>query len=142
MVARKSILGKEPRKQSACRQQSQRRGVRTSKGPRLQVGHALALDGPGTGEEGGVNRVDDRAGVNHPAAKISAVETFDSVFAALHFVKLEVDVALGVGINGNVDHVAILGLGLLPDVVLEFLDPSIALLPGKTVSKAAQTRKR
>lgn len=89
----------------------------------------LASDRSGAREQTAVDGIYNRRRVDHPSAKISAVETLNGVLAALDLVELEINVALGVGIHRDVDDVTVLGLGLLPDVVLEFLYPVLTLLP-------------
>lgn len=41
-------------------------------------------------------------------------------------VELEIDVALGVGIEGDVDDVAVFGFAFGADVIFEFFDPGVA----------------
>ena len=56
------------------------------------------LDGLCSGEQAAVNSVDNRLCSNLIATEESSVETLDSVFSALDAVKLQVYVALGIGI--------------------------------------------
>lgn len=50
-------------------------------------------------EKTGVDRVNNWGSSDHPAAKVPAVEALDGVLAARDLVELEVDVALGVGVD-------------------------------------------
>lgn len=88
------------------------------------------LESLGVGpEKTGVDRVNNWGSSDHPAAKVPAVQTLDRILATRDLVELEVDIALGVGVDRDVDHVAVLGLGLFTHVVLELLDPAFTLFP-------------
>lgn len=63
-------------------------------------------------------------------AEESAVETLDGVFAALDLVEFEVDITLGVGIEGDVDDLAVFFGALGADVVFELFDPGFAFFSG------------
>lgn len=89
----------------------------------------LALECPRAGEQTAVDCVYNRGRVDHPPTKVSAIKTLDGVFTTLNLVKLEVDVAFRVGINRDVNHMAVSALGFIPHLVFEFLDPAIAFLP-------------
>ena len=87
------------------------------------------LNSLGAREQTAVDSVHNRGGIDHPATKVSAVETFDGILTALDFVKLEVDIASGVGVYCNVNNLAILLLALVANVVLELSGPVVATLP-------------
>ena len=86
------------------------------------------LDSLGAREETAVDGIHDGLGANLATAEEAAVETLDGVFAALHRREFEVDVALRVGVEGNVHDVAVLLFALGTDVFFELLDPGIAFL--------------
>ena len=46
----------------------------------------------------------------------------------MHSIELEIDIALGIRIECNVDHVTVLLFAFGTDIVLEFFDPGFALL--------------
>jgi hypothetical protein len=77
----------------------------------------LALDCSSAREQTAVDGIHNRRCVDHSSAKVSAVETFDRVLAALDLVKLEVDVAGGVGVDGDVDNVSVLLFGFLSNII-------------------------
>ena len=66
-----------------------------------------------------------------PTPKEPAVETLDGILSTLDLVELEVDVALGVGIKGNVDDFAVFLGAFCTDVVFEFFDPGVTAFPLK-----------
>jgi hypothetical protein len=61
-----------------------------------------------------------------PTAKVPSVQPLDGIFASTDTLELEIDVALGVGIEGDVYHVAILFFAFGTDVVFELFDPGVA----------------
>lgn len=69
-------------------------------------------------EETGVDGIYHRRGSDHPAAEVATVEALDCVLASLHLVKLEIDISLGVGLDGDVDDVAVFVFRLLTNVLL------------------------
>lgn len=87
------------------------------------------LDRLGAREQTAVDRVHNRSSSNHPAVKVAAVQTLDGVLSTLHLVELEVDVAGRVGVERDVDHVAVLLFGLLANLLFELLGPILTLLP-------------
>ena len=87
------------------------------------------LDGLGAREQTAVDRVHNRSSSDHPSVKVAAVESLDGVLSARHLVELEVNVALGVGVEGDVHDVAVLLGSFLPDFILELLGPVLAHLP-------------
>lgn len=87
------------------------------------------LDGLGAREQTAVDRVHNRSSSDHPSVKVAAVESLDGVLSARNLVELEVDVALGVGVEGDVHDAAVLLRSFLPDFVLELLGPVLAHLP-------------
>jgi hypothetical protein len=56
------------------------------------------LQGTGPGKEAAVDSIHNWRRADHPATKISAVQSFDGILAAINGGELKVDVALGVGI--------------------------------------------
>lgn len=80
----------------------------------------------GPREKRAVNGIDDRLSADLSPAEESAVEALDGVLAALDLVEFEVDVALGVGIEGDVDDLAVFFRALGADVVFKFFDPGFA----------------
>ena len=91
-------------------------------------------DSLGPRKETAVDSIHHGSGTDLSAAKEAPVETFDGVFPSLDPIELEIDLALGVGIQGNVDDVSVLLLTLGSDVVLQLLDPGLALLPGEPLA--------
>lgn len=89
---------------------------------------ALASDCPGAREQTAVDGVYNRWRVDHSAAKVSTVETLDGVFAALDFVKLEVNVSFRVRIDRDVDNMPISLFRFLSNLIFELFDPVVALL--------------
>lgn len=89
------------------------------------------LDGSGAREDAAVNGIHDGGCVDHAASEVASVEALDGVLAALDLVELEVDLAGGVSVDGNVHNAAILVLALGLDVFFEFLNELLALLPGR-----------
>lgn len=85
-------------------------------------------------EETGVNRINNRGGSDHSAAKVTTVEALDGVLASLHLVKLEVNVSFGIRIDRDVDDVTVFVLCLLSYVILEFLDPVLTLFPTRLLA--------
>lgn len=69
-------------------------------------------------EETGVDGIYHRCSSDHSAAEVATVEALDCVFASLHLVKLEINISFGVGLDGDVDDVAIFVLRLLADILL------------------------
>lgn len=88
-----------------------------------------ALDGASAGEETAVDCIDNGSCCNHPAAKVSAVETQDGILASLNLVELQVDITLGVGVERDVDDVSILLFSFLTDVIFQFFSPVLAFFP-------------
>jgi hypothetical protein len=52
----------------------------------------------------------------------------------LDFVELEIDIALRIAVEANVDHMAIFIFGFLSNVILQFLDPCFTFFPVENVS--------
>lgn len=77
-----------------------------------------------------INGVDNRLRADLSPAEESAVETLDGVFAALDLVEFEVDITLGVGIEGDVDDLAVFFGAFGADVVFELFDPGFAFFSG------------
>ena len=59
---------------------------------------SMRLERAGSGEERAVDGIDNRLSRDLPAAKETAVQSFDSILAASDAVELQVDVALGIRI--------------------------------------------
>lgn len=88
--------------------------------------HLFFLQCTGPREKRAVNGIDDRLSADLSPAEESAVEALYGVLAALDLVEFEVDVALGVGIEGDVDDLAVFFRALGADVVFKFFDPGFA----------------
>lgn len=69
-------------------------------------------------EETGVDGIYHRRSSDHPAAEVTTIEALDCVLASLHLVKLEINISLGVGFDGDVDDVAVFVFRLLTNVLL------------------------
>lgn len=89
----------------------------------------LASDCPRAGEETAVNGVNDRGSVDHAPTEVASVQSLDSVLATLDLVEFQVDVTLRVRVDGDVDHMAVLVLGFLSDVIFKLFNPVLAFLP-------------
>jgi hypothetical protein len=87
------------------------------------------LDRLGAREQTAVDRVHNRSSSDHPAVKVAAVQALDGVLSTLNLVELEVDVAGRVGVERDVDDVAVFLFCLLADFLFEFLGPILTLLP-------------
>lgn len=78
-----------------------------------------------------VDVIDHVLGRDHVAAEVTSVETANSVLAALHTVKLDVDLTVvGIERHGNVDDNAVFVFAFLLDVVFELLLPAIGVAGG------------
>ena len=64
---------------------------------------------------------------NLSATEESAVEALDGVLAALHTIKFEIDIALGICVERDVDNMSILFLTLGTNIIFELLDPDVAI---------------
>jgi hypothetical protein len=58
--------------------------------------------------------------------EVAAVETLESLLAAGDGIELDEDVALAIGVDGDVDDLAVLLAALALDLYFELLDPSVA----------------
>jgi len=58
--------------------------------------------------------------------EVATVETLESLLTAGHGVELDEDVTLAVGVDSNVDDLAVLLVTLGLDLNLEILDPIVA----------------
>ena len=87
------------------------------------------LNSLGAREHGAVNCIDDWSRADHAATKVSSVKSLNSVLSSLNTVKLKIDVALAVWVEGDVHNVAVLLLCLGADVVLELFLPVLSGLP-------------
>ena len=67
-------------------------------GRQAQLPYGCRLDGLRPAEEGAVHGVNDGLSTDLSATKETAVEALDSVLSALDAVKLQVDVARGIGV--------------------------------------------
>jgi hypothetical protein len=93
-------------------------------------------------EETGINGIYHRRSSDHSAAEVATVEALYRVLASLHLVKLEINVSFGVGLDGDVDDVAIFVLRFLANILLEFLDPVVSLLPAIQLANISPTPQR
>jgi hypothetical protein len=64
-----------------------------------------------------------------PTAKVTSIQTLDGIFTTRYPLEFEIDVALGVGIEGDVDNMSIFAFAFGADVVFEFFDPGVAFFP-------------
>lgn len=83
----------------------------------------------GPREQAAVHGVNDWLCANLPTAKVSSIQSFDGIFASADTLELEVNIALGVGIERDVDDMAILLFAFSSDIVLEFFDPRFTFFP-------------
>lgn len=79
-----------------------------------------------TREEGAVDCINDRLSGDCSPAKEPPIQTLDGVFTALDAVKLNVDIALSVWVDGNMDRMTVLFLTLGLDVIFEFFYPRVS----------------
>jgi hypothetical protein len=93
-------------------------------------------------EETGIDGIYHRRSSDHPAAEVATVEAFDRVLASLHLVKLEINISFGVGLDGDVDDMAVFVLRLLANILLEFLDPVVSLFPAIELANIDSQRQR
>lgn len=70
-----------------------------------------------------INNITSR---NHPSAKESSIQTFNGILTTHDAVELHINVALRVGIDSDVDDVAVFVFGFDADVVFELFDPVVA----------------
>lgn len=87
------------------------------------------LDRSGARKQTAVDSIHNRRRADLSPAEETAVQALDGVLSALNLVKLQVDIALGVGVDGNVNDVAVFVLCFLTNVIFKFLNPVFALLP-------------
>ena len=80
----------------------------------------------GSAPERVVDLVHDIGGADHAVVEVAAVETLESLLTARDRVELDVDVALGVGIDSNVYDLSVLLVALALDFCLEVFDPVAA----------------
>jgi hypothetical protein len=83
----------------------------------------------GASEKTAVDRVNNWLSTDLPTTEESAVQTLDRILPTLHSIELEIDVALGIWIECNVDHMTVLLFAFGTDIILELFDPGFALLP-------------
>lgn len=79
-----------------------------------------------------VDLVDNVGCTNHAVVEVATVESLESFLAARYGVKLDVDIALGVGVDCDVDNGAVLLGALRFYLSLQLLNPAVAevlLLP-------------
>ena len=110
--------------------QSSQRGQSVNTTASSRPLHTHPSNGLGAAEQRAIDSINDRLRADLPTTEEASIEALDGVLPSLHAVELEVDVALGVGVKSNVDHMPILLLTLGTYVVLELLDPGFSLLPG------------
>jgi len=87
------------------------------------------LNSLGAREQTAVDCIHNRRGADHATSKVPAVQALDGVLATLNLVEFEKDVAIRVGVQRNMDYVAIFLFGFLSNVILEFFDPAFTFLP-------------
>ena len=83
----------------------------------------------GASEKTAVDRVNNWLSTDLPTTEESAVQALDRILPTLHSIELEIDIALGIRIECNMDHVTVLLFAFGPNVILELFDPGFALLP-------------
>ena len=77
-------------------------------------------------KQAAVDRVYNRLRGDLPTSKEAPIQALDRVLAALHTVKLKIDVTSSVVVEGNVHYMAILLLALGAHVIFELFDPGVA----------------
>lgn len=82
----------------------------------------------GSTPEGVVNLVDDVGGHDCAVVEAATVKTLQSFLTTRDRVKLDVNVAFSVRVDGDVNDLAILLVTLGPDFGLKVLDPAAAIL--------------
>ena len=98
----------------------------THTGVQSDVGRSEGFGG--ASEKTAVDRVNNWLSTDLPTTEESAVQALDRILPTLHSIELEIDIALGIRIECNVDHVTVLLFAFGTDIVLEFFDPGFALL--------------
>ena len=93
----------------------------------------------GPREQTGVDGVNDRLCANLPTAEIPPVEALDGILAARYPLEFQVDVALGVRVERDVDDVAVFLFALGAYVVFEFFNPTVAFFSIAFVSGVCQS---
>lgn len=88
-----------------------------------------------------VDGINDEGRRDLPSAEETAVETFDSIFATFDLVKLDVNIALAVGINGDVIDFAIFSIAFSFDIFFQLLCPILAFLSNRDVSLIRRFKK-
>jgi hypothetical protein len=87
-------------------------------------------------EQTAVHSVNDGLRTDLPTAKVSSVQSLDGVLASADPVELEVDVALSVGVEGDVHDMAVFFFAFGADIVFEFFDPDLTFFSVVIVSNA------
>jgi hypothetical protein len=82
----------------------------------------------GSGETSIVDQVYHRGCRNHPATKVPTIQAFDGILASCYAFEFDVNIAVTVGIDGNVDDFPIRGIAFQLDILFQFFDPVLALL--------------
>jgi hypothetical protein len=85
-----------------------------------------ALESLGSAEQAAVNGVNDRLRGDLPTAKEATVQALNGFLTARDSLEFEVDVALSVRIQGDMNNLAVLVLAFGFDVVFELFDPGVA----------------
>lgn len=88
----------------------------------------------GSTPQGVVDFVHNVRSTDATVIEVPAVQALKSLFAARDRIELDEDLTLTVGINSNVDNLAVLLLALGLDFNFEFFDPVVAndaLFPGR-----------
>jgi hypothetical protein len=104
----------------------------------LHIAHSImssGLDLDSFREQTAVDRVNNWLGTDLPSTKESSVEAFNGILASLYAIKLQVNVTLGVWIEGNVDDVSVLLLTFSFDIIFKLLGPGIPFFSAQWLAK-------
>lgn len=91
----------------------------------------------GSAPEGVVDLVDDVRSHDRAVVETATIKTLQSFLTTRDRVKLDVNVAFCVWVDGDVDDLAVLLITLGPDFGFEVLDPAVTvgfLLPGSALA--------
>ena len=73
-----------------------------------------------------IYRIHNGAGWNPPPTEEPPIETLDGLFASLYLFKLYVDLSLAVGIQGDMNDMAVFALAFCFNVIFQIFNPSIS----------------
>lgn len=82
--------------------------------------------GSGSSKEGIVDLVDDIRGADRAVVEVPAVETLKGLLAARDGIEFDIDISIRVGINRDVDDLAVFLGALILDFFLELFSPALA----------------